>query len=92
MDRSASALTDLRVGVMAGYAAFCAAATVRAAERIVSILKETGAIVTTVPLPPPEIAVDVYVTTAAAEASSNLRATTGSVMAAVRRGRPLRRR
>lgn len=72
MDRSASALTDLRVGVMAGYAAFCDAATVRAAERIVSILKEAGAIVTTVPLPPPEIAVDVYVTTAAAEASSNL--------------------
>ncbi len=72
LERCADSLAGLRVGVMAGYAELCDAATVRAAERIKAILADAGAIVTTVSLPSPEIAVDVYVTTAAAEASSNL--------------------
>ncbi len=71
-DRFCDSLAGLRVGVMAGYAKLCDTATVRAAERIALILRDAGATVKTVTLPPPEIAVDVYVTTAAAEASSNL--------------------
>lgn len=71
-ERCTDSLEGLRVGVMAGYEVLCDTATAHATERMVTILMEAGAHVTTVQMPSPEIAVDVYVTTAAAEACSNL--------------------
>lgn len=67
-----TSLAGVRVGVMQEYQEFCDAATARCTERIEEMLRDLGAVVTHVALPPPEIAVDVYVTIAAAEASSNL--------------------
>lgn len=71
-ERGISSLAGLRVGVMHEYGKLCDETVRRCTARIAEMLADAGAIVTAVPLPPPETAVDVYLTTAAAEASSNL--------------------
>lgn len=67
-----SSLAGVRVGVLAGYAELCDETVRRCTNRMTELLADAGAVLTDVTLPPPEIAVDVYLTTAAAEASSNL--------------------
>ena len=67
-----TSLAGIRVGVLAGYAERCDETVRRSVRRVTELLADAGAVLTEVVLPPPEIAVDVYLTTAAAEASSNL--------------------
>jgi len=65
-------IKGMRIGVAAGYASLCDEDTVRCTERAVKRLAEIGASVEEVNLPETEHALEVYVVTAAAEASSNM--------------------
>ncbi len=68
----AAAVRGLRVGIFAGYEAFCDLAVVCSVRRGIDALCRLGAFAEEVSLPSPTLARDIYLITMAAEASSNL--------------------
>jgi len=65
-------IQNLRVGVISDFEKACDEAVARCVYRVAEKLSGLGAAVDTIALPSPEAALEIYIITSAAEASSNL--------------------